>query len=412
MKFNTIIRYKTAPIRSSRSLELYQSISDFSNINMADLSTPRDQVVAVSGQFRKFTHRHLKSFLPQYGAKFCADNTCTSDYTAIIAADNGLNTKATQAAREAKKPILKESWWQKCYDNKRWVTPVDDDYDYKGEVKQGEKNGDEQGMAKGDKQAKGKADEQGKTGKQGENGDSNGNGDDGDEDMDREDNEEMDLEVMEQQLQKLSDWPELESLWKKLKDLKRATKEDHPQAIPSQVSSNFQTWVDRSGDNNLIKLRCHPEDVNKPEGEQRRGYEMRILFQTAWRSLLFLVDLETKAKATKSLAAGYLVRKADYPLEAKAFIETGGLIISASGQDEIKDESMTDFIWWSVATIGKVCYSVGVVNGEEKPRLFARTTLKAEWGKDVDQKIDEIFNEFGQPLLSARAGSKGSKKLN
>ncbi|KAM3538667.1 hypothetical protein ARSEF1564_008426 [Beauveria bassiana] len=122
---------------------------------------------------------------------------------------------------------------------------------------------------------------------------------------------------------------------------------------------------------------------------------------------LLVTDPQTSHSKLPCARAGYLVRRSDYATAAAAFQDAANTIAPSSPKTSLDGKALTDFIWWTVAYNGRLCYAYGVLDDESTPRLFARTVLKDAFGKVVDRQIDEIRESFKQPdLMSLKAKRK------
>ncbi|KAM3562676.1 hypothetical protein MY1884_001701 [Beauveria asiatica] len=160
-----------------------------------------------------------------------------------------------------------------------------------------------------------------------------------------------------------------------------------------------------------ILLLTHPNDAELERSAQRKNYEMTIECQTSTGYLL-VTDPQTSHSKLPCARAGYLVRRSDYATAAAAFQDAANTIAPSSPKTSLDGKALTDFIWWTVAYNGRLCYAYGVLDGESTPRLFARTVLKDAFGKVVDRQIDEIRESFEQPdLASLKAKRKTQSAL-
>ncbi|KAM3472816.1 hypothetical protein MY5147_005105 [Beauveria neobassiana] len=160
-----------------------------------------------------------------------------------------------------------------------------------------------------------------------------------------------------------------------------------------------------------IVLLTHPNDAELERSAQRKNYEMTIECQTSTGYLL-VTDPQTSHSKLPCARAGYLVRRSDYATAAAAFQDAANTIAPSSPKTSLDGKALTDFIWWTVAYNGRLCYAYGVLDGESTPRLFARTVLKDAFGKVVDRQIDEIRESFEQPdLASLKAKRKTQSAL-
>ncbi|KAM3502560.1 hypothetical protein MY10362_004770 [Beauveria mimosiformis] len=160
-------------------------------------------------------------------------------------------------------------------------------------------------------------------------------------------------------------------------------------------------------DSRRIVLFTHPNDVDLERSQQRRNYEMTIECMTTTGQLL-VTDPQTSHPNIPCARAGYLVRRSDYALAASTYKNAVKKIQPVSEKDILDGRPLTDFIWWTVAYNGRLCYAWGTLDGESDPVLFTRTTLKSKYGKKADTQIDEIRAAFEQPSL--RAMKEGIKK--
>ncbi|KJZ70797.1 hypothetical protein HIM_09810 [Hirsutella minnesotensis 3608] len=171
----------------------------------------------------------------------------------------------------------------------------------------------------------------------------------------------------------------------------------------SSMPSFREQWYSDAGIVHKIVLPIHPADKHKAREDQRRNVELNIDF--AFRYFLWISDPETQfpehkiqGKTKRDLRASWIVPMKDSGIQGQQYRDVGQTL-GTSTERTINDCKMEDFDWWGTATDGRVCYNAGVLPGESKPRVWARTTLKKKW-KDIDTEISRIRMIFAQPSLA------------
>ncbi|KJZ71416.1 hypothetical protein HIM_09204 [Hirsutella minnesotensis 3608] len=179
---------------------------------------------------------------------------------------------------------------------------------------------------------------------------------------------------------------------------------ERAQAQPSSPTSSLrEQWYSDAGIVHKIVLPIHPADKYKAREDQRRNVELNIDF--SFRHFLWISDPETQfpehkiqGKTKKDLRASWIIPMKDSGIQGQQYRDVGRTL-ATSTEKAINDCKMEDFDWWGTATDGRVCYNAGVLPGESKPRVWARTTIKKKW-KDIDTEISRIRMIFAQPSLA------------
>ncbi|OAA71742.1 hypothetical protein LEL_08977 [Akanthomyces lecanii RCEF 1005] len=168
--------------------------------------------------------------------------------------------------------------------------------------------------------------------------------------------------------------------------------------------------LDWCKDERRLLLTYHPADQFKPWSQRRSGkYEVTI--ECVVGTGYMIVTLPDSSNADLPCArAGFLLRKSDYPLAAEAYVKAADKITPVSAKSELVGRGMADFVWWTIAAGARMCYLMGVLDGETKPRVFTRSTFKSAFGVIADRQINDILQSFGQEPLK-KAGQKQAQML-